>query len=115
MAASCAVASICSMLALVSSSNASARGTPVLPKNVSVLRHAVFEHEEIVAIEIGHVSLSRVGDRHAERDEIDARTKRGALRAAPAVASIDEQASGERHARQRRASSVRGTMSFLSY
>src|SRR6185295_9539737 len=68
MAASCAVPSLVSMLALVSRSSASAIGRLVRFKNV-----------EVFLRQVGDVAGGAVGDRDVERHEIDAGTERRLL------------------------------------
>ena len=83
MAASCAVSSLSSMLALVSSSSDSAIGRFERLKNVSSCLHAVLEDRERVAFEIGDEAAVAVGDGDVQRDEIDAAAERRLLSRAP--------------------------------
>ena len=48
----------------------------VLAKNVTVLRHAILQDDEIVTAEVADVLLRRIADRHVERDEIDTSSER---------------------------------------
>ena len=64
------------MLALVSSSSASAIGRLVRLKKRHVLLDAVLEHVEVLRVEVGHVARRAVGDRDVERDDLDAGAER---------------------------------------
>ena len=65
-----------SMLALVSSSSASAIGRLVRLKKVTSCLTPSSKTLKSVGGQIGHVALRAVGDRHVERDDLDAGAER---------------------------------------
>ena len=82
------------MLALVSSSSASEIGCCVLREERELLLRAVLVDLEVVLVEIGDVLAVAVGDRHVQRDELDAAAEPllRARDAAAAAAASDEHA-----------------------
>ena len=102
------------MLALVSSSSASAIGRLVRLKNVTSCLTPSSKTLKSLCVEVGDVVAGAVGDGDVQRDELDAGAEAAALRRLPAAggggagvlrARASSQRSGDR--RQRRASHAR--------